>query len=569
MAKMIPPEPPADERGQQAERSAYLEFRDQLPDEFTVFWGLELLTEDAAEAEIDFLIAHRELGLLVVECKGGGVERNEHGTWVRHHQGAVDSLKRSPWEQARDQMWKLVDELKRRGSELSSALGRKIRKHGLPIAHGYAACFPFATEESANVPVGSDEKICFDSEDFETGLESRVREALQFWNAKRNKPGLSEEEFRAFERRVLYPRVSIAENLNARIDAEDRVFERLSDEQCTVIRSLADEGRVLVEGGAGTGKSLLALEAARVLADDDNRVLLTCFNRKLRDSLGSTIRSDEEGAGRIDVAHFHGLCRQAFDALGGEVDYPDGEDKEAARAFWNDEAPMALFEALEAGEIGPWDAMVVDEAQDFAGDWWEILESGLRDGREGRLVAMHDPTQDLFDRSGKLPEFDVKHPLTWNFRNTTEICEVCDALYPGELRSHPRTPQGVPPEVQRYDSRETEFRAMERLIDRLVNDEGLGPEHLVVLTPRTKPHSVLADHDEIAGLRITRYLEEADDKLLHSSIGGFKGLERDVVIFADVDPDYPRCSRNARYVAASRAANRLFVFEKSDWLADT
>jgi DNA helicase IV len=79
---------------------------------------------------------------------------------------------------------------------------------------------------------------------------------------------------------------------------------------------------------------------------------------------------------------------------------------------------------------------------------------------------------------------------------------------------------------------------------------------------------VLADCDTLGGLEITDTLEESDHKLLHDSIGGFKGLERDVVIFADVDPEHPRCSPEARYVAASRARNRLYVFEKSDWQGD-
>jgi DNA helicase IV len=54
-------------------------------------------------------------------------------------------------------------------------------------------------------------------------------------------------------------------------------------------------------------------------------------------------------------------------------------------------------------------------------------------------------------------------------------------------------------------------------------------------------------------------------RVLHTTIGRFKGLESDVVIMLDVDPDDPRCGRHERYVAASRAKHRLYVFTRGDW----
>lgn len=127
------------------------------------------------------------------------------------------------------------------------------------------------------------------------------------------------------------------------------------------------------------------------------------------------------------------------------------------------------------------------------------------------------------------------------------------------------TPATPPPDEQ---GTRAERAAIDDLVRTLVDGHDLTPAHLAIITPRTQPNSVLADCESIGGVPITTRLAEADDKLLHSSIGAFKGLERDVVIFADVDPDPPRCTPNARYVAASRAVNRLYVFETSDWLGD-
>ena len=568
MAVMTPATPPPDEQGTKAERTAYLAFEDQLPDEFYVYYSLELVTADAQEAEIDFLIVHPELGLLVIECKGGGVERDVHGQWVRKHGARVDRLDESPWEQAARHQHGLIGELTDRMRQPASGFLGHVRQHnGFPFCYGRAAAFPFAEAEEANLPLDANAKIFFDASDFDN-LEPAVRRAMDFWKGRRDKATMDDEELRRFRHDVLYPTTSLAESLAARIRAEDRAFERLSREQVQVIRSLKDRKRLLVEGGAGSGKSLLALEAARMLAKDGMRVLLTCFNRKLRSSLDRKIDRAPDAAGGIEVNHFHGLCRAAIEASEAQVEYPDRADKEKSRQFWEEEAPYLLFEALEGGRLDGWDAIVVDEAQDFAAEWWDILQAGLRGGADGRLVALQDPSQDLFDRHNELPDFDVTLPLTRNFRNTTEIQKVVDQLYQGAMQSHPRTPDGEPPRVERYSGREAQLAAIDELVAELLGQQDLDPSQLAVLTPRTKPNSVLADCEALGGVPVTDRFDESDEKLLHSSIGGFKGLERDVVVFADVDPDHPRCSPNARYVAASRAVNRLYVFEKSDWLGD-
>jgi hypothetical protein len=568
MATMTPAYPPPNEQGTKAERDAYLSFQAQLPDDFHVYHSLEVVTPEGEQAEIDFLVLHPELGMLVVECKGGGVERDAQGHWIRRHEGHVDVFGQGPWEQASEHKWKLQKELQNRMYDPESGfLGYAREYDKLPLAFGHAVAFPFAEAEEANLPVGADDKILFDNATFDD-LEPAVRSAMEFWGRGREKATFDDEEFARFREEVLYPTTTLAESLATRIRSEDRTFERLSNEQRDTLWQIEEYDRMLIEGGAGTGKSLLALEAARRLADEEDRVLLTCFNRKLRDSLARKVDQGADYAGEVEVQHFHGLCGEAIEATDADVEYPDRSDKEKARQFWEEEAPFMLLDALGDGELEGWDAIVVDEAQDFEGDWWDVLQTGLAGGSEGRLVAFQDPMQDLFDRDGEGPEFEATRPLTYNFRNTTEICEVVSELYTGRMQSHRQTPTGEPPEVQTYSSMAEQRQAIEATVEKLLGEEGLTPAHIGIITPRTKPNSVLADCDALAGVPITQELAESDEKLLHASIGSFKGLERDVVLFADVDPDHERCSPKARYVAASRAVNRLYVFQEEDWLGD-
>ena len=104
-------------------------------------------------------------------------------------------------------------------------------------------------------------------------------------------------------------------------------------------------------------------------------------------------------------------------------------------------------------------------------------------------------------------------------------------------------------------------------MSRLVEKEQIRPEQITLLTPHSRPNSLLRDLDDLAGWPLADDPLDREGSLLHTTIGRFKGLESDVVILLDLDPDDPRCGRNERYVAASRACELLHVFAKGDWLA--
>ncbi len=572
MAIMTPSTPPPDERGKKAERAAYQAFRSQLPDDFYVYHSLELLDDDHRENEIDFLIVHPEFGLLVVECKGGGVEREASGQWVRWDGNERQLMDESPWSQAQTQKYALKNQLVDRMREPGSPLSAYVRGgRDFPLVYGHAAAFPLADARETNLPLEAHEDTLFDARAFED-IEGHVRGAYRsLHETYDDKETFDDEEFQTFREQILYPQTNLVETLGATLRAEQRTFERLTDEQISILRHVMDESQLVVRGGAGTGKTVLAVEAARWFAERGHQVLLTCFNRKLAGMLDNRIGDSIHESGAIRVEHFHGLCGDAVKLLDNDLAFP-GKDatRRQEKQFWHHDAPLELMEALESGAIAGWDALVVDEGQDFLGDWWEVLAAGFHDGDDERYVIFEDPSQNIFGREGRLRDDTTLVPLTKNLRNTTEINQVINELYEDKLLPDARAPRGEPPKVQRYNSRDGQLSALDKLVSRLVREERVSPSQIAILTPRTKRNSVLAGQQQLGGCRLTNDLDESrrNEGLLHATIGEFKGLEREIVILADVDPDHERCSVNARYVAASRAVNRLFVFEASDWLGD-
>jgi hypothetical protein len=547
--------------GSGAEKLLHEALRDGLNDDYFVYHGLRYTGEATArEGEADFLILHREHGFFVVECKGAGVERKRTGEWVRRrHDGSTERLRESPVAQAQRQVKDLTRLLEPRMNRMFPGL------EGFPFVTGHAVAFPRARVElDGELPLDVPRPILFDSSDLQR-VQDWTTGLANFWHkaATRKVPRLGPQELRRFRKKLLHPALSLVECLGAQLAAESFVLSRLSDEQIQAVEGWLENPRLRVKGGAGTGKTLIALEAAERLANEGARVLLLCFNRRLGDYLRSSVELREVDGTRLQATTFHRLCARASHLMHNKgLEVP--ADKQQAVAFWRDDAPCVLLEAIGDGKVGPFDAIVVDEGQDFAPAWWEVLEEMLQP--DGRLLAFYDPSQEIFGRGCHVPSSWPVLTLRYNFRNTRKIAQVVSKLGDVEMLSPSSCPEGIEPDVRPLESPAKTRKALEQLVSRLVQQERVTPGQIVILTPHSPKTSCLAGQTELAGLPLTDDPAKRAGALLHLSISAFKGLESDVVILADVDPKDPRCDRNARYVAASRARHRLFVFAKGNWV---
>ncbi|MFU8805231.1 MAG: ATP-binding domain-containing protein, partial [Bradymonadaceae bacterium] len=89
---------------------------------------------------------------------------------------------------------------------------------------------------------------------------------------------------------------------------------------------------------------------------------------------------------------------------------------------------------------------------------------------------------------------------------------------------------------------------------------------IAILTPHSPKNSILEGAAQLGEHKIVHEPSQWAEGVLHMSISGFKGLEAEIVIMLSIDPSDERSSGNARYVGASRARHRLYVFAKGDWL---
>jgi len=345
--------------------------------------------------------------------------------------------------------------------------------------------------------------------------------------------------------------------LAVRVDDALDAMLNATDEQVQALRLLRSQPRLLVEGGAGTGKTLLAVALAREHAAQGRAVLFTCFNKALAVALAAVL-SDVPG---ITVLAFHELARQR--ATQAALAYEVPADAAAQGRFFREQSAELLLQAAEQGG-SCFDTLVVDEAADFLPTWWVALEALGAPGFS--WYCFFDRSQCLFQpRAGWEPPFQaVPFALETNLRNTRPIGALATRLGGCALPHGFRVDEGPAPVVVRSADFAAMATQLRRTLRDLLGPEAFRPEQVAVLSPyrHTNPGSAWAaglDAVELAG----GLAAPEPGRVRVGTIQGFKGLESDVIILAGIDQ---RCMRHPAtlYVGASRARALLVLLMLDD-----
>ncbi|MFC7360952.1 ATP-binding domain-containing protein [Nocardioides astragali] len=249
------------------------------------------------------------------------------------------------------------------------------------------------------------------------------------------------------------------------------------------------------------------------------------------------------------VATFHAFGQQWGPAEG------DRTDSE----FWEERLPAEMAE-LAGGlpDKQKYDAVIVDEAQDFADSWWTPVLRSLRDEEKGGLFVYSDENQRIFARFGRPPVALVPLVLNHNMRNTRQIHESFGPLAPSRMYSR----RGVGPAVRFVSSPpEDALEAADDAVDALL-EEGWEPRNVALLTTGHR-HPVQVErtdfHDQ-EGYWRTYW----DDDVFYGHVLGCKGLERRAVVLCLNEDGSRDRARERLYVGMSRATDELVVVGDRD-----
>jgi len=556
-----------DTLGTRAEKFVHETLRGALPPEYTMLANVAWLVRDHGverEGEADLVICHPEHGFLCIEIKAGQIKRDSIGRWW----AGTGQLDRSPFQQAADSHHSLVAKLR----ELPAW------EAGLDPIAGHAVAFPNVDLASldAKILIGTDAdpELILDkallAPDPQRGRKLRewVDRCYELWNSgSKRGPGVKGIEL--LTSMVTSP-IELRSLLRSEIKDGNAEVARLTDEQVYILNTLRGVRRASVVGGAGTGKTLLAVAKAKQLAGEGFETLLVCFNSPLARVLGDETREVAERTGRLHVRTFHQLAED----LGREAGTLPGKPDPVTPEWFAETLPAALDAAIT--QLGPrFHAIVADEGQDFESGWLASLEGLLYGGKEDVLYVFHDPAQWVYIQDHVADLGLTEYPLDFNCRNAQPIHELIQPLARGGLSSMARRRDGRPPELITAEGDDQTIEALRKVLHRMVENEGVAPGSIAVLTGLGLEHSAVwrqrrygnqvlwngavDDAGRSLGLAADDVPEPPKDVILCESIRRFKGLERPVIVLLEVPRDDPDRLDRLLYIGASRARQHLIV----------
>lgn len=554
MAKMFPPEPWAATTSR-AEQKLFNVIKSHLGDDWIVLHSLGLANHSRKQwAEIDFVLIGAP-GIYCLEVKGGRVTRYD-GLWHFTNRNDETSTKHEgPFEQVKSAAYALRDFLNKR-------LPGEIRD----TVVGWGVLFPdilFAVDGPDIEP-----RLVYDTRDVENRFSAYVRRLVDYWHEKiedgRAKPVemISPPRIqRIFE--VLRGDFDLRPSLRTRIGNATGELIRLTGEQYTVMDGLSSNARILIRGGAGTGKTLLAVEESRRLADRGARVFLCCYNRQL----ALYLRPMLQDRPLVEVHNLHSFMKAIVCDAGLEGLLPAASEVDLFAVFYPELALQAL---LESNLLEKFDALIIDEGQDLLLDTYvDLFDRLLRGGiRQGTWRIFLDHNQDVF--SGTSPEAlrtvlaagPAEYGLNINCRNTRPIATVTQMIS-GVGSGNTLGVDGPEIEEVWYRDERHQQREIGKCVNRLLS-EGIRPSDIVILSRYRLDNGALRFGLPNSTLSVKPYgvgeLVGNSSAIRYATTRSFKGLESDVVLVIDINDITSSEALYEFYVGSSRARAYLALF---------
>ena len=267
--------------------------------------------------------------------------------------------------------------------------------------------------------------------------------------------------------RAVRPSITLTVEDGRYHDAAKAAMDASTRERLGQARSMDVNGRVLVEGGAGSGKSWLVVDWARRAVQRGERTAVVCFNRPMADRLASMLRDSE-----VVVDTYHGLGMGLLEPFGFAAPENPGPD------WWRKAVTKELRK--RAHDIGtPFDTIIVDEAQDLRPKWLDSLRRLLDPSGSNRLLMAMDPAQAIYvDKWSDSSEF-FRSTLDVNLRSSRQIGELCQRLGgPAHLQDNPA---GAPPSALRATGAKELAKRVRTAVEQLL-EQGVPATEIAVLT---------------------------------------------------------------------------------------
>lgn len=508
-----------------SEKVVYYALKSQLPESFDVFYSVKWTTYEKGQriqSESDFIVASPEYGFLCLEVKGGnGIEIGENNHWkLIDHTNGNRNLSCSPYDQAERSMYYF----------------KKVytNTNHIPYPGIYAAgvIFPFyAVPEHKSID--HRHRDCTIDYREMNHLYDKIKKMFRLWAGRSYGFRVYRENQHKALLELIRQKVALSAAAGALVQYKEHQLQVINRVQDNYVYLLSNVTQFYMKGGAGTGKTWIAKKMAiQEVKQNNHKVLFLCASPTLRGSVKKDFAMNPAVADKIDTY----CVSQLFQKI--------------STNFENYESPIykGIEDSISTDEV--YDAIFVDEAQDFTEEWARITKKLLKDPEKSRLGIFYDDVQ-IFRENSFGNGFGITgepYLLRENIRNTANIYSwTAEKTNLGkDVIVNPV--EGPTPVTENVHDHLQMTHRLESLLKKYIDEEHLAKGKIVLLLEDVERFEA-AYPVGIAKWRFTRGEPSAANEIKISSVEEFKGLESDMVIYIHS----PNSTPNMDYIAYTRA----------------
>ncbi|RDI38000.1 3'-5' exonuclease [Falsibacillus pallidus] len=561
------------------ERLLFRTLKTYLPEDFIVYYEPEIHGKRP-----DFVIIGPDLGLIVLEVKDytkNTILQINHDEWLLHTSTGSQTAVKSPLKQAREYVFHIADFLKK-DKNLINLEGKY--KYQLKFPFGFGAVFTRLTQKDFienDLYSVIEPSFCLTRDEIDPEKEGFSEEILiekilnMFSVPYRLREPLTKGEIDTI-RFHLFPEVRISAEFKQPVPYQDQLLLSLHDirtmdlHQENLAKQIGDKNR-LIRGVAGSGKTLILSSRAKILAKEqpDWKILILCYNISLSrnieqmifhmmnepDNLFDFDFSKEDAVKKqhnIIVRNFHSWLKNDLKITEGNI--------------------PGVLEKIKNGEaiLPKYDAILIDEGQDFEASWFELVSSLLNPDTKS-LLLVEDRAQTIYKRKRSYLQdtglsFQGRSKvLNINYRNTAQIVKfawdfyktnsslkykVVNKEFEGEIIAPQSTRRrGVEPAIIKKDNFFQEAQLVAKQISRLHKEKNVPLSEVLILYRIKKSYhtsyiDILQKALKEQGIEYfwltenndsKRNFDKDDDRVKISTIDSSKGLDFQAVFIVNID----------------------------------
>ena len=511
--------------------------------------------------EIDFVVIVPESGIVCIEVKSSENINFDGSKWTS---GILNKkMPKDPFKQAKNTRFAFH----RRLEALSQVL------KDVPVVHFCIfpnSNFNFSPNMSVDKLELMDKKEYGSLKtdfDFCAEIKKRIEQIIEKdpQLAKLKTPLTDKEIEQIIE--LCYPVQKYKPTLKDEIKQHEEQLEKiLRQQQKPILNLFKNNDRIIIYGGAGTGKTLIAMKLARLKALEGNRVGLLCFNRLISEWMIKEISKLTPNLPNLVIGPAMNIMAKLTDTA-----IPNNAKKE----FWEKEFPEKIQEKLTDPDFNvssQFDYLVLDEAQDLLAKpiIWQCLTNFIKDGiKDGKYAIFGDFKYQIFGKHENVEKElinlkNIAHPaiyeLSENCRNYKIIGETAVKLSNIDENVYTEyklsTGEKDDCKIEFFSSDEDQIKKLDGFLNEAIK-LGIKPKYINILSFVAFEKSLL--HKELSKDLITKYKlvsaveNKQNDSITYSTVHAFKGMENTFIILIDVNPKENSFYSDLIYTAMTRS----------------